>query len=72
MNNFDDKYRARATPTLEEVHLLLDGRRYLHLFRASSVEPMYRHPDISFRNVALLSSLTTTSLSTTSLSTASF
>jgi hypothetical protein len=67
MNFFDDQYRARVTPTPAEIHLLLDGRRNLHLFGASSApEPMFLHPDISFRNVALLGSLSTTNLSTAS------
>jgi hypothetical protein len=43
MNNFDDEYRARATPTLEEFHLLLDGRRNTHVFDVRSVAALPPH-----------------------------
>jgi hypothetical protein len=40
----DNFYRARATPTLEELHLLLDGRRNAHLWQARIV-PEYLSRD---------------------------
>jgi hypothetical protein len=57
MNNFDDEYRARATPTLEEFHLLLDGRRNIQLVAASvfSGAPSFFAPTIKLSGAGALS-----------------